>query len=82
MLGPPQHGMSPDHKNAPQVAVALLRNRTELLFAPGRILSRYEPNPGRKITTRAEGIRVRDRADNANEASKRLQSFPAFRSIA
>jgi hypothetical protein len=27
--------MRPDHKDAPQVAIALLRDRPELLFAPG-----------------------------------------------
>src|SRR5262249_9831895 len=69
MFGPPQHSVCPDHKNTPQVAIALLGNRTELLFAPGRILSRYEPNPGRKITTRAEGIRIRDSADNSARAN-------------
>src|SRR5262245_22647955 len=47
--GPPQHGMCPDHKNTPQIAVALLGNRPKLLFAPGRILARDEPNPGGKI---------------------------------
>src|SRR5262249_61386967 len=69
MFGPPQHSVCPDHKNTPQVAIALLGNRTELLFAPGRILSRYEPNPGRKITTRAEGLRVGDSADNSARAN-------------
>jgi hypothetical protein len=54
--GSPQHGMGPDHKNTPQVAVALLRDRPKLLFAPSRILSRDEPNPGCKITARPEGI--------------------------
>ena len=69
MLGPPQHRMRPDHKNAPEVAIALLGDRPKLLFAPGRILSRYEPNPGRKITTRAEGSRVGDSADNSARAN-------------
>ena len=32
--GPPQHGMRPDHKNAPQIPVALFRDRPKLLFAP------------------------------------------------
>jgi hypothetical protein len=35
LLGSPQHGMRPDHKNTPQVAVALLRDRAKLLLAPG-----------------------------------------------
>src|SRR5262249_24926116 len=57
MFGPPQHSVCPDHKNTPQVAIALLGNRTELLFAPAPICSRYQPNRGRKIRTRAEGMR-------------------------
>src|ERR1700730_5004621 len=35
LLGPPQHGMRPDHKNTPQIAVTLFRDRSKLLFAPG-----------------------------------------------
>jgi hypothetical protein len=35
LLGAPQYGMRPDHEKAPQVAVALLRDRPKLLFAPG-----------------------------------------------
>jgi predicted nuclease with RNAse H fold len=30
--------MSSDHQNASQIAIALFRDRTELLFAAGRIL--------------------------------------------
>src|SRR3974390_499066 len=61
--------MRPNHKNTPQVAVALLGNRTELLFAPGRILTRYEPNPGGKITTRPEGLRIGDSGGNGARAN-------------
>ena len=35
LLGAPQDGMRADDKNAPQVAVALLGDRPELLLAPG-----------------------------------------------
>src|ERR1700738_851482 len=59
-LAPPQHGNRPDHKNTPQVAVASLRDRSKLLFTPGRILARDEPNPGGKITPRPEGARIVD----------------------
>src|SRR4051794_14741442 len=48
--------MRPDHKNAAQIAVTLFRDRPKLLFAPGRILSRYEPHPGGKITARPKGM--------------------------
>src|SRR6516165_8360543 len=57
--------MRPHNKNTPQVAVALLRDRTKLVFAAGWILSRDEPNPGGKITPRAECLRVRDRGGNS-----------------
>src|SRR6516165_10453059 len=56
--------MHPDYKNTPQVAVTLLGDRSKLLFAPGGILSWHQPNPGGKITTRPEGIRVCDRGGN------------------
>ena len=56
--------MRPDHKDAPQVTITLLRYRPKRLFAPSRILSRYEPNPGGKITPRPKGVRVCDRGGN------------------
>src|SRR6516164_4436440 len=76
--------MCPDHKNTPQVAVPLLRDRPKLLFTPGRILSRDEPNPGGKITPRPEGARIVDcggdgaRANDADpwmHSSRLLASF-------
>src|SRR5712671_5788474 len=54
LLGTPQHGDRPDDENAPQVAVALFGDRSELLLAPGRILPRHQPDPGREIASRAE----------------------------
>src|SRR6516164_5062106 len=69
--GPPQHGMRPDHKNAPQVAIAPFGDWPKLPFTSGRIFSWDEPNPGGKITPRPECLRVRDSGGNgarANEA--------------
>src|SRR5213078_2080966 len=72
-----------DHKNAAQIAVTLFRDRPKLLFAPGRILSRYEPHPGGKITARPKGIRVGHRggygarANNADPGDA-LQSLARF----
>jgi hypothetical protein len=34
-----------------------------------RHLSRHQPNPGGKITTRPEGLRVRDRGGNSARAN-------------
>src|SRR5260370_32424346 len=56
----PQDRMGSDNKNSPEILVALFRDRPELPFATGRILPRHDPDPGRKITTRPECLRVRD----------------------
>jgi hypothetical protein len=40
-------GLSSDNDNAPEVLVALFRDRPELLFAAGRILPRHDSDPGR-----------------------------------
>src|SRR5262245_20068690 len=48
LLGAPQHSDRPDDENAPQVAVSLLGDRSELLLAPGRILPRHQSDPGAK----------------------------------
>src|SRR6266536_2838790 len=61
LLGAPQHSDRPDDENAPQVAISLLGNRSELLLAPGRILPRHQPDPGREIAARPEDSRVRHR---------------------
>src|ERR1700693_4808043 len=69
---PVQHRMGSDHQNASQILVASFRDRPELLFAASRILPRYDPDPGRKVTTRSKNLRVRDgggdggRTHNAN----------------
>src|ERR1700686_641005 len=61
-----QHHMPSDHQNASQIAIALFRDRTGLLFAAGRILPRYEPDPGRHIAARM--LWVCDRGDNDGRA--------------
>src|SRR6516165_445532 len=61
--------MRPHNKNTPQIAVALLRDRTKLVFAASRILSRDEPNPGGKITPRAECLSVCDSGGNSTRAN-------------
>src|ERR1700738_3374271 len=40
--------MAAPERNTPQIAVTLFRDRSKLLFAPGRILSGYLLNPGCK----------------------------------
>src|SRR5262245_1932509 len=62
--GAPQDGMRADDENASQIAVTLLGDRPELLLAPGRILSRHQPNPSRKIASGPKHCRVRYRRDD------------------
>src|SRR5882757_5355197 len=64
----PQDRMGSDNKNTPEVLVTLFRDRPELLFAAGRILPRHDPDPGRKITTRPECLRVRDDGGDGSRA--------------
>jgi hypothetical protein len=45
LLGAPQYGDRPDDENAPQVAVALFGDRSELLLAP------ITPMPGMASST-------------------------------
>ena len=61
--------MAAPERNTPQIAVTLFRDRSKLLFAPSRILSGYQPNPGCKITTGPEGIRVGDSGGNSARAN-------------
>ena len=70
--GATQDGMRADDENTSQIAVALLGDRSKLLLAPGRILSRHQPNPSRKIASRPKNRRVchsrrdRGRPDDAD----------------
>src|SRR5215472_11330982 len=61
--------MRPDHKNTPQVAITLLGDRSKLLLAASRILSRYESNPSGKITPRPECLRIGDSGGNSTRAN-------------
>ena len=68
----PQDSVRTYDKDAPQVAIPLLGDVTELLLASRRVLSRHQADPGRKITSRSECLRVRHgRVDRggANDAN-------------
>src|SRR6516164_11300992 len=73
--------MCPDHKNTPQIAVPLLRDRPKFLFTPGRTLARDEPNPGGKITPRPEGARIVDCGGDGARAND-PDPMDAFQSLA
>jgi hypothetical protein len=60
--------MGSDNKNTPEILVTLSRDRPELLFAAGRILPWHDPDPGRKITTRPECLRIRDEGGDGSRA--------------
>src|SRR3954465_1477443 len=82
-LASPSTECAPTTRMRRQIAVTLFRDRPKLLFAPGRILSRYEPHPGGKITARPKGIRVGHRGGygaRANDADPgdALQSLVFF----
>src|SRR5262245_44295644 len=56
----PQHRTGSDHQNASQIAIALFRDRPELLLAASRIFARHDSDPGREVTTRSKNLRIRD----------------------
>src|SRR5262245_62252098 len=55
----PQHRAGSDHQNASQIAIALFRDRPELLLAASRIFARHEADPGREVTTGSKNLRIR-----------------------
>src|SRR5215510_418800 len=64
----PQDSMRTNDQDATQVAIALFGDRPELPSAAGRILSRHKPDPGCKIASRPECVRVRSRGDDGARA--------------
>ena len=48
------HGERAGREQAAQIAIALLADAAKLVFAPARVLLRYQPNPGREVTPRSE----------------------------
>jgi hypothetical protein len=70
VFGAPQHRVSANNENTPQVAVALLGDRSELLFATARVLSRHQPDPGCKIAPRTERLQIRYNGRNGGRTNK------------
>jgi hypothetical protein len=68
--------MGSDHQNASQIAIALFRDRPELLLAAGRILAWYDPDPGREVTTRSKNLRIRDRGGDGGGRPAVTQTPP------
>jgi uncharacterized protein len=51
------------HEQAAQIAVTLFADTAEPILAPARVLLRDEPDPGREIAPRSEGLRISDASD-------------------
>ncbi len=62
-LGIADDGECAGHKQAAQITVSLFADTAEPVPAPARVLSGYQPDPGREVATRSEGFGVRDAGD-------------------
>src|ERR671912_1189825 len=59
LTGPPDHRTGAQDEQAPDGALAHLRDGPELVLAPGRPLQRRQPEPGREVPPGAEALRRR-----------------------
>jgi hypothetical protein len=62
-LGIADHGERAGRKQAAQIAIALLADTAKLVLAPARVLLRHEPNPGREVPSRSEGVGIGNARD-------------------
>src|SRR6516162_4667168 len=53
-------------EQAAQIAIALLADTAEPVLAAARVLLRHEPDPGREVPTRSEGLRVGNTGDQSS----------------
>src|SRR5262249_29222331 len=59
------HRQRASGEQAAQIAIALFADTAELVLAPARVLLRNEPDPGRKIPPRSEGLWISDAGDQS-----------------
>src|SRR5215475_10853579 len=64
-LGIADHRQRARREQAAQIAITLFADTAELVLAPARVLLRNEPNPGRKIPPRSEGLWISDAGDQS-----------------
>jgi hypothetical protein len=64
-LGIADDGQRARREQAAQMAIALFADTAELVLAPARVLLRHEPDPGRKIPPRSEGLRISNAGDQS-----------------
>jgi hypothetical protein len=55
----------PDHKQLPQISIALLCDAAQLLLAAAGVLPRYKADPGSQSSARLEGCGVRHGSDHS-----------------
>jgi len=65
-LGIADDGECAGHKQAAQITVSLFADTAEPVPAPARVLSGYQPDPGREVATRSEGFRIGDARDKGS----------------
>src|SRR4029077_5683390 len=56
---------APSREQAAQIAIALLADTAEPVLAAARVLLRHEPDPGREVPPRSEGLRVCNTGDQS-----------------
>jgi len=79
-LGIADHRESASREQAAQIAITLFADTAKLVLAPARVLLRHEPNPGREIPTRSEGLGIGNARDQScgqrrPDARDRVQPF-------
>ena len=64
-LGIADHGERASREQAAQIAIALFADTAKLVLAPAGVLLRYEPNPGREVSSRSEGLGISNAGDQS-----------------
>src|SRR5436305_13637281 len=72
-LGIADDGKSAGRKQAAQITIALFADAAELVLAATRVLLRHEPDPGREVPCRSEGLRLSD-AGNESGGQRRTDT--------
>ena len=62
-LGIADHGERAGREQATQIAIASFADTTKLVFASARVLLRHEPDPGREVSSRSEGLGISNAGD-------------------
>jgi hypothetical protein len=79
-FGIADHGECACREQAALIAIALLADTAKLVFTSARVLLRHEPNPGREVPSRSEGLGIGNARDQRccqrrPDARDRVQSL-------